>query len=124
VVARKDRNDAMPADRLELYDRLIEMQPGVARKGATIPYTSVNGHMFSYLNDGHLVLRLASGGRETFLERYATTLHAAHSIVQKEYVDVPDTLFADPAELAPFFRSSYAYVAALRPKPTARRSTR
>jgi hypothetical protein len=36
-------------ERLARYDRLIATQPGLQRKGATIPYTSVNGHMCSFL---------------------------------------------------------------------------
>jgi hypothetical protein len=114
----------IPTDLIERYDHLIASQPGVERKGATMPYTSVNGHMFSYLDRGHLVLRLPPGERETFLERHRTTLHESHGIVQREYVDVPDELFADPDRLAPSFRASYAYVAALRPKPTTRKPAR
>ena len=41
---------AVPPDRLELYERLVATLPGIERKGATMPYTSVNGHMFSYLS--------------------------------------------------------------------------
>ncbi|MEO8229338.1 MAG: hypothetical protein ABI628_06195 [Chloroflexota bacterium] len=43
---------SVPAERLQLYDRLIAAVPGVVRKGASMPYTSVNGHMFSYLYAG------------------------------------------------------------------------
>ena len=113
---------AVPAERLERYDRLIEAAPGVVRKGASMPYTSVNGHMFSYIDDGHLVLRLPRDVRDAFLERYHVTLHAGHGTVQKEYVDVPDGLFANTAELVPFFQVSHAYVAGLKPKPTKRSS--
>ena len=52
-------SDAAPPDRLELYELLVATLPGVERKGATVPYTSVNGHMFSYLSKtGKLALRL------------------------------------------------------------------
>ena len=44
-----------------------------------MPYTSVNGHMFSFLTpDGSLALRLAAPDREAFIERYRTGLHEAH----------------------------------------------
>ena len=53
---------AAPPDRLELYEKLIATNPSVKRKGATVPYTSLNGHMFSYLSkEGKLALRLPSG---------------------------------------------------------------
>jgi TfoX-like protein len=110
----------IPPDLLDRYDLLIAAVPGVQRKGATMPYTSVNGHMFSYLDRGHLVLRLPAAERQAFIERHRTTLHEAHGIVQREYVDVPDELFADPELLLPSFRLSHAYVARLKPKPTQR----
>lgn len=121
-MAGKNRSAGVPVERLELYDRLIEMEPGVVRKGDAMPYTSVNGNMFSYLAAGRLVLRLPGASRDAFLERYQTTLHETHGIVQKEYVDVPDPLFTKTAELAPFFRTSYAFVAGLKAKPTRRSS--
>ena len=37
-----------PLDRVEAYDRLVAAIPEVELKGATMPYTSVNGNMFSY----------------------------------------------------------------------------
>jgi hypothetical protein len=39
-------------DVLGLYDLIIATQPDVKRKGATMPYTSLNGHMFSFLTPG------------------------------------------------------------------------
>jgi hypothetical protein len=109
------------SDQLAHYDRLIATVPDLARKGDNMPYTSVNGHMTSYLDNGHLVLRLPADERAAFLERYSTTLHAAYGIVQKEYVNVPDELLADLAGLEPWFRAGFAYVAGLKPKPTTRR---
>jgi hypothetical protein len=36
----------VPADKLALYEKLVATLPGVQRKGATVPYTSVNGNMW------------------------------------------------------------------------------
>ena len=59
-MATKKNN--IPADKLELYDQLIATNPKIQRKGAANPYTSLNGHMFSYLNpSGSLALRLPEG---------------------------------------------------------------
>jgi hypothetical protein len=116
---------SIPADRLELYDRLIATVPGLERKGAAMPYTSLNGHMFSYLGkDGRLALRLPTAERQTFVDRFSTTLHEAYGIVQKEYVTVPDDLLTDTATLAPYLAASYAYVSGLKPKPTTRKTAR
>ena len=100
------------------YDRVIATQPAVARKGAKLPYTSLNGNMSSYLDDGTLVLRLAADDRAAFLERFATRLHEAYGTIQKEYVDVPPELLEATDQLAPWFAMSVAYVGGLRPKPT------
>jgi len=87
-----------------------------------MPYTSVNGNMTSYLDKtGRLALRLPEDAREEFLKKYKTTLFHAYGIVQKEYVTVPDALLKKTAELKKYFALSYAYVKALRPKPTTKK---
>jgi len=106
------------AEKLALYDKLAATNPQVERKGATVPYTSLNGHMFSYLaKSGELALRLPEGVRETFLTKYKTTLCAQYGIVQKEYVMVPDRLLKKTRELKTYCDQSYAYVRSLKPKP-------
>jgi hypothetical protein len=86
-----------------------------------MPYTSVNGHMFSYLDkEGRLALRLSTVDREAFIARFATSLHEAHGIVHKEFVTVPDDLLADTPGLEPYLAASFAYVSSLKPKPTKR----
>jgi hypothetical protein len=109
-------------DKLELYEKLIATIPSVERKGATVPYTSVNGNMFSYLSkEGKLELRLPAGEREAFLKKYKAKLCEAYGKVQPEYVEVPDALLSSTRELKKYFDSSYAYAASLKPKPTAKK---
>ena len=108
---------------LNHYERLIATQPKVERKGAAMPYTSVNGHMFSFLTKaGRLALRLPEQERDAFLKKYDTKLCEQHGTVLKEYVEVPDALLAKTTELKKFFDRSYAYVASLKPKPTKRKN--
>src|SRR5262249_17504792 len=96
--------------------------PDVERKGATVPYTSVNGHMFSYLSKtGTLALRLPSEARDTFLKRYKTKLCEQYGVVQKEYVEVPDVLLKKTGELKKYFAMSFAYVTSLKPKKKKRK---
>ena len=65
------KKNSFPPEKLKLYDKLAATNPEVERKGATVPYTSVNGHMFSYLNSsGALALRLPKGEREKFLAKH------------------------------------------------------
>ena len=102
---------------LALYEKLVATRPGVERKGATMPYTSHRGHMFSFLADGGtLSLRLPVDALATFLAKYRTRLSEQHGAVMKEYAVVPAALLRKTAELAEWFAQSHAYVAALPPK--------
>src|ERR1035438_9999944 len=57
----------IPPKSLELYEKLVSTNPDIPRKGDTVPYTSLNGNMFSYLHaSGAMALRLATGEREKF----------------------------------------------------------
>ena len=104
---------------LELYEKLVAMHPKVERKGDTMPYTSLNGHMFSVLTkEGSLALRLPAKEREAFLTRYKTTLCEQYGHVMPEYVVVPDALLKKTRELSKHFDVSFDYVASLKPKPT------
>jgi hypothetical protein len=113
----------VPAESLEWYEKLIATHAGVERKGAAMPYTSLNGHMFSFLTEtGTLSLRLAANEREKFLRKFKTTLCERHGSVMEEYVVVPGDLLKNTRELKKYFAASYAYVASLKPKPTTRKS--
>jgi TfoX/Sxy family transcriptional regulator of competence genes len=111
-----------PADKVELYEKLVATNPEVKRKDATFPYTSLNGHMFSILTkNGTLALRLPARERDAFLKKYKTKLSVQYGTVMKEYVEVPDTLLKNTRELRKFFDLSCAYVASLKPKATTRK---
>jgi hypothetical protein len=107
----------IPQEKLELYRKLAATHPGVEVKGASMPYTSLNGHMFSFLTqEGKLALRLPPEERNSFLDRYNTTLVEQHGTVLKEYVEVPDRLLEETEVLKVYFEASYAAVAVLKPK--------
>jgi TfoX/Sxy family transcriptional regulator of competence genes len=116
-MSRDKQKTEIPAEKLELYDRLIRERPLIERKGAGLPYTSVNGHMFSFLSaSGTLALRLPAENREAFLAQHGTTLFVAHGATLKEYVEVPEALFANTVELLPYLDKSYEYALGLKPK--------
>ena len=105
--------------RLAYYSELVGSHPEAVLKGDTVPYTSLNGNMYSYLSkDGFLALRLGKEDREAFLEKYKATLVYAYGIIQKEYVTVPDSLLQNIDEMKPYFDLSYQYVSSLKPKAT------
>jgi hypothetical protein len=112
-----------PAESVALYDALLATNPAIERKGATMPYTSVNGNMFSLLTpEGFLALRLPEAERAAFLKRYDTTLCVQYGTVMKEYVQVPASLLQNTYELAKYLDISYHYASKLKPKPTTRKS--
>ena len=111
----------VPADKLELYEKLVAKFPDIDRKGAANPYTSVNGHMFSFMTkEGTLALRLSAEGREKFVKKHKTDPVIQYNTVMKEYVAVPDELLQNTTRLKKDFAASYEYVSSLKPKPTTR----
>ncbi|XZF14528.1 hypothetical protein ACTHGU_00175 [Chitinophagaceae bacterium MMS25-I14] len=116
MAAKKE--STIPLEKLDLYKKLVATNPDIELKGATVPYTSCNGHMFSYLEkDGTLGLRLPAAEIEVFLKKYKTTLFQSYGIVKKEYVLVPEKLQGNIKELQPYFDKSYEYTKSLKPKP-------
>lgn len=114
--ARKEKSE-IPPDKLELYDRLIETNRNIERKGAGLPYTSVNGHMFTFLTaSGSMAIRLPQAEREAFIRRYNTALFQAHGVILKEYVAVPDELLKNTGELTRYLGLSFQYAMTLKPK--------
>ena len=112
-----------PPECVEQFDRLVARVPSIERKGASMPYTSMNGNMFSYLDAaGLMALRLPEVDRAAFIEAFGTKMHEAHGVVQKEYVTVPPELLADTDRLLPWFERSVAYAATLKPKATTRKA--
>jgi hypothetical protein len=102
------------------YAELVATIQEAQLKGAKMPYTSMNGNMYSYLGENGVALRLPTGAREEFLAAYQTTLYHAHGIIQKEYVTVPPDLLAKTEELGPYFQVSFDYAKTLKPKATKR----
>jgi hypothetical protein len=114
---------AGPPDRLELYELVVATVAGVERKGATMPYTSRNGHMFNYLDPaGSMRLRLPADDRGAFLSTYQATLAEQHGRVMQEFVVVPDDLLERTDELADWLGRSHAWIGSLKAKPTRRAS--
>jgi hypothetical protein len=119
VVAVKKPTSTIPAAKLSLYDKLIATDPSIERKGATIPYTSANGKMFTYLSPtGELRLRLPRDERDAFMKKYKTKAVVQHGVVMKDFVAVPPGLLARTAELKKYLQISRGFAEQLGTKKT------
>jgi len=102
---------------LILYEKLVATNKKIERKGATMPYTSFNGHMFSFLSkDGTVALRLPDEVTEAFIKKYKTKPFEAYGKPLKEYVLVPEKLLKDTKGLKLYFNKGFEYVKSLKPK--------
>ena len=108
---------AIPPSSLERYEKLLATLPAIKRKGAAHPYTSANGHMFTYLDQtGTLGMRLPKEELEAFLKKYKTTLFESYGAIKKDWVTVPDALLKNTKTLKKYLEISYDYTKTLKPK--------
>lgn len=108
---------------LTFYERALDGLPSIERKGKTMPYTSLNGHMFSFITkEGRLALRLSTDDRESFLKQHKSEQCVQHGVVMQEYVLVPISMLKQTRELKKYFTRSLAYVGSLKPKAKKRKS--
>jgi len=118
-MATKKGEITIPPKKIALYDELIRTIPEIERKGVTMPYTSFNGHMFTFLSkDGTLGIRLSKEEREDFLTTFQSTLFEQYGAVMNEYVTIPASLLENTNVLKKYLQMSYSYVKTLNPKPT------
>ena len=104
-----------PIEALDRYRQIIEGSSSDAVvKGAKNPYTSRNGHMFSFLDrDGTMALRLSEELREAYGAEYSTDPVIQYGSVMRGYVAIPDELFEDLEALAEWFDRSYDWIGTL-----------
>ncbi len=111
------KTSRIPAENLAFYEKLLATEPAIERKGDVHPYTSVNGHMFTYLDQtGTLGIRLPQDELDAFLKKYKTTLFVSYGVVKKDWATVPAALLKKTAELKKYLAISYAYTKTLKPK--------
>ncbi len=110
-----------PGEQFRQYEAVVAASPNVERKGAKNPYTSLNGHMFSFLDvTGAMALRLSNEDQAEFVARYGTAPVEQHGRIMKDYVAIPNDLLGDIEELGAWFERSHTYIGSLKPKPTKR----
>ena len=107
-----------PSDALNRYVAVVE-DAGEVVKGAKNPYTSRNGHMFSFLDvEGTMAIRLSDDLADEFLSTYESGPVIQYGSVMKGYVSVPDDLLSDTEEAGLWFTKAYEWIGTLKPKAT------
>jgi hypothetical protein len=105
-----------PSDVLKKYKAVVEAS-GEVVKGAKNPYTSRNGHMFSFLTpEGSMAIRLPDELADEFKSTYDSGPVTQYGSVMRGYVSVPDDLLDDTEELGSWFTRSYEWIGTLEPK--------
>ncbi len=108
---------------VDFYERVLSHFDQIERKGKSMPYTSVNGHMFSFVDkEGRVGLRLSKVDRDVFLKEYKSSVMEQHGRVMKEYVVIPQELLEQESKLQVYFDKSLKYVLSLKPKVTKRKA--
>ncbi len=109
-----------PPEALEAYTAVVESSSSDAEvKGAKNPYTSRNGHMFSFLDgDGSMAIRLSDELTEEFRTAYESDDVMQYGATMRGYSSVPADLLDDTQALAAWFDRSWEWIGTLPPKPT------
>jgi len=109
-----------PPEALAAYRSVVEESlSGTEVKGAKNPYTSRNGHMFSFLDkDGTMALRLSDELTEEFRSAYDSGDVLQYGRTMRGYSSVPAELLADTDTLSAWFDRSWEWIGTLPPKPT------
>ena len=109
-----------PHAALEAYRTVVDLsKSGTEVKGAKNPYTSRNGHMFSFLDgDGTMALRLSAELTEEFRETYESGDVIQYGATMRGYSSVPEDLLADTDTLIAWFDRSWEWIGTLPPKST------
>lgn len=114
----KKKPDA-PEERVELYDKLIAKLPDQKRKGAASAYTSLNGHMFSFVDKtGEFAFRYSDKRKKELIEELGGKESIQYNSVMRGYVVLPESIMDDFDKLTELFKESYGYISSLEPKPT------
>jgi hypothetical protein len=109
------------ANVLAAFDAMIAVVPGTTRKGAAMPFLSVNGNMYAMINRANVIgLRLGQEDLAAFMAVGSRPFEGTPGFINKEYGSVPAAMLADTKALRRWFKASHAYASGLKPKKTTR----
>ena len=107
-----------PPEALAAYTAAVAaVDNDTAVKGAKNPYTSRNGHMFSFLDqDGTMAIRLSDEMTDEFRSTYESGDVIQYGSTMRGYSSVPHHLLADTAKLTEWLNRSWDWIGTLPPK--------
>lgn len=108
-----------PVEALERYRTIVEASGNGEIKGAKNPYTSRNGHMFSFLDsEGMLALHLSAELEAEFRSQYESGPVVQYDRTMRGYSSVPTELLDDTETLRQWYDRAWDWIGTLNPKPT------
>ena len=108
-----------PPDALDCYRAVVEASGNGEVKGAKNPYTSRNGHMFSFLDaDCAMALHLSADLEAEFRSRHDSGPVTQYGRTMRGYSSVPPDLLADTEALRECYDRAWEWIGTLKPKPT------
>jgi len=106
---------------LAAFDAMISGVSGVERKGAAMPYLSVNGNMCAMISKANVIgLRFGKDDLAAFMAAGGELFEGTPGFINKEYGGVPAAMLGDIKALKRWFKLSHAYAGTLKPKKTSR----
>lgn len=121
-MSAKKAPSAAPPEETRLYAAAVEATEGAELKGATTPYTSLNGNMYSFLDkQGVFAVRLGAEERAELIGLGGTDYVYETGHRMREYVGTPADVLADTQQAAAWLAKSLAYAGTLKPKATTRK---
>ena len=103
---------------LQLYEDLLA-SVGLEQKGKNMPYTSMNGNMYSFVaKEGYVAIRLSELDKDEFMKKYNAGPAISYGATMRGYVHVPDKLLKNTEELSVYMKKSIEFAKTLKPKAT------
>ncbi len=82
-----------------------------------MPYTSANGHMFSFFNkDNEIGIRFSKEIQKEYMEKYDTIIYKSNNAVMRGYILISNEMMEDLNNVVKLLNESFDYVMSLEPK--------
>ena len=105
-----------PPESVAFYEALLATIPAIERKGATMPYTSVNGNMFSGLFGSAVGVKVSDADRAELEQVDGTGPYGPAERPMSGWTTLPDAWRRHPDQVTEWMGRADAHVSTLPPK--------